>query len=111
MLYILYCCLALFYTAKYHFLDYRNRSLLAYLKDFGVSIEDWCTKLICGSVDFKTVYVGAQQAKAVLVSRLSCERAGTRYNVKGIDDEGNVANFVETEQVEKLVDFSLHLIE
>jgi hypothetical protein len=34
-----------------------------------------------------------------LVSRLSCRRAGTRFNARGIDDEGNVANFVETETV------------
>ncbi len=32
-----------------------------------------------------------------LISRLSCKRAGTRFNARGIDDEGNVANFVETE--------------
>lgn len=32
-----------------------------------------------------------------LISRLSCRRAGTRFNARGIDDDGNVANFVETE--------------
>ncbi|KAH8815390.1 SacI homology domain-containing protein [Xylogone sp. PMI_703] len=32
-----------------------------------------------------------------LISRLSCRRAGTRFNSRGIDDDGNVANFVETE--------------
>ncbi|KAL6872591.1 SacI homology domain-containing protein [Trichoderma longibrachiatum] len=32
-----------------------------------------------------------------LVSRLSCRRAGTRFNARGMDDNGNVANFVETE--------------
>ena len=34
-----------------------------------------------------------------LISRLSCRRAGTRFNSRGIDDDGNVANFVETETV------------
>ena len=34
-----------------------------------------------------------------LISRLSCKRAGTRFNARGIDDDGNVANFVETEMV------------
>lgn len=34
-----------------------------------------------------------------LVSRLSCRRAGTRFNSRGIDDDGNVANFVETETI------------
>ena len=32
-----------------------------------------------------------------LISRLSSQRAGTRFNARGIDDDGNVANFVETE--------------
>lgn len=34
-----------------------------------------------------------------VVSRLSCRRAGTRFNSRGIDDDGNVANFVETETI------------
>ena len=34
-----------------------------------------------------------------LISRLSCRRAGTRFNARGIDDDGNVANFAETETV------------
>ena len=34
-----------------------------------------------------------------VLSRLSCRRAGTRFNSRGIDDDGNVANFVETETV------------
>ncbi|KAJ2903152.1 uncharacterized protein MKZ38_010284 [Zalerion maritima] len=34
-----------------------------------------------------------------VISRLSCMRAGTRFNARGIDDDGNVANFVETETI------------
>lgn len=34
-----------------------------------------------------------------LISRLSCQRAGTRFNARGVDDDGNAANFVETEQL------------
>lgn len=34
-----------------------------------------------------------------VISRLSCKRAGTRFNSRGIDDDGNVANFVETETI------------
>lgn len=32
-----------------------------------------------------------------IVSKQSWKRAGTRFNARGIDDNGNVANFVETE--------------
>ena len=38
-------------------------------------------------------------ANLTLISRLSCRRAGTRFNARGIDDDGNVANFVETETI------------
>lgn len=34
-----------------------------------------------------------------VISRLSSRRAGTRFNSRGIDDDGFVANFVETETV------------
>ncbi|KAJ5802239.1 uncharacterized protein N7503_004689 [Penicillium pulvis] len=34
-----------------------------------------------------------------IVSRQSSRRAGTRFNSRGIDDDGNVANFVETELI------------
>ena len=50
-------------------------------------------------------YVGVQTIPSVIpcrlavVSRLSSSRAGTRFNARGIDDEGNAANFVETETV------------
>lgn len=30
-----------------------------------------------------------------LISRVSWKRAGTRFNTRGIDDDGNTANFVE----------------
>lgn len=40
-----------------------------------------------------------QPSNMTLISRLSCRRAGTRFNARGIDDDGNVANFVETETI------------
>lgn len=35
----------------------------------------------------------------ILVSRRSRDRAGLRYQRRGIDDDANVANFVETETI------------
>ncbi|KDQ13727.1 hypothetical protein BOTBODRAFT_160330 [Botryobasidium botryosum FD-172 SS1] len=34
-----------------------------------------------------------------LISRLGWKRAGTRFNTRGVDDDGNCANFVETETI------------
>ncbi|XP_049868542.1 synaptojanin-1 [Pectinophora gossypiella] len=75
-----------------------NRTLFIHLIRYGIDCEEWLTRAMCGSVEIRTIYVGHRQARAVLVSRLSCERAGTRFNVRGCNDDGNVANFVETEQ-------------
>lgn len=75
-----------------------NRMLHIHLMRFGVNCWHWLLKIMCGSVEIRTVYVGHRQGRAVIISRLSCERAGTRFNVRGVNDDGNVANFVETEQ-------------
>ncbi|KAF8504208.1 DNase I-like protein [Gautieria morchelliformis] len=34
-----------------------------------------------------------------MISRLGWKRAGTRFNTRGVDDDGNCANFVETETI------------
>uniref|UniRef100_T1ITZ6 phosphoinositide 5-phosphatase n=1 Tax=Strigamia maritima TaxID=126957 RepID=T1ITZ6_STRMM len=76
-----------------------NRTLHIHLQRFNVPCNVWLLKILCGSIEIRTVYVGGQQARAAIISRLSCERAGTRFNVRGANDDGHVANFVETEQV------------
>ena len=55
-----------------------NRTLhLLYIRA-GISTSAWLLRIMFGSVEMRTVYVGSKQAKAVLISRLSNERAGTR---------------------------------
>nr|XP_030120647.1 synaptojanin-1 isoform X3 [Taeniopygia guttata] len=76
-----------------------NQSLHLHLKHYGVNCDEWLLRLMCGGVEIRTIYAAHKQAKACLISRLSCERAGTRFNVRGTNDDGHVANFVETEQV------------
>lgn len=39
----------------------------------------------------------------VIMSRRNRYRAGVRMHCRGIDDDGNVANYVETEQVNRLI--------
>jgi hypothetical protein len=34
-----------------------------------------------------------------LISRKDCRRPGRRFLVRGLDEEGNAANFVETEHI------------
>jgi len=42
---------------------------------------------------------GEEDYTIALISRRRYLMAGTRLNSRGIDDEGNAANFVETEQI------------
>ncbi|XP_047125274.1 synaptojanin-1 isoform X1 [Hydra vulgaris] len=76
-----------------------NNSMHNHLKQFNINPQNWFVQMMCGGVEIRTLYIGAKQARACLISRLSGERAGTRFNVRGTNDDGHVANFVETEQL------------
>ncbi|EPQ11852.1 Synaptojanin-2, partial [Myotis brandtii] len=75
-----------------------NQLLHLPLRQHQVSCRDWLLKVICGVVAIRTVYASHKQAKACLISRISCERAGARFLTRGVNDDGHVSNFVETEQ-------------
>ncbi|CAL8096097.1 unnamed protein product [Calicophoron daubneyi] len=74
-----------------------NRGLMTPLLRWGLNPNDWLVSIICGSFDIYTVYCGAEQARVGLVSRVSSLRPGTRFHSRGVNDNGDVANFVETE--------------
>lgn len=69
--------------------------------DFLVQSIDtqWLIPVIQGFISIDESTVDGHEAVLCLISRRSCDRTGTRYNCRGVDDEGNVANFVETEQI------------
>lgn len=52
---------------------------MAHLQRFGVDYSKWVFRTMCGHVEIQTVYAAEKQTKLCLFSRLSCERAGTRY--------------------------------
>ncbi|KJH51038.1 hypothetical protein DICVIV_02799 [Dictyocaulus viviparus] len=88
-----------------------NRSLHFPFERFGINISQWLLKCIVGSVLVRTVYIGHRTGRVALLSRLSCERVGTRFNVRGVNSNGYVANFVETEQVIVLDDKECSLVQ
>ncbi|ANZ77981.1 BA75_05085T0 [Komagataella pastoris] len=57
------------------------------------------TTVIRGFAETFRTRIGHQKCNATIISKQSWKRAGTRYNARGIDDEGYVANFVETELI------------
>ncbi|BHF57749.1 Synaptojanin-1 [Sparganum proliferum] len=75
-----------------------NKGLMAAFSRVGICPTKWLTPIICGQFDVKTVYSGNNQSRLGLVSRISTQHPGTRFNARGVNDDGDVANFVETEQ-------------
>lgn len=61
--------------------------------------ESWVLPVIQGFVQVEQCVIDNECFRLALVSRRSRKRAGTRYKRRGIDDEGYVANYVETEQI------------
>ena len=84
------------------------RSRLARQERHALDESHLLTSAIRGFISTITVPASSSPIRAMqanlpsmltLVSRLSCRRAGTRFNSRGIDDDGYVANFVESETI------------
>ncbi|KAJ3159758.1 Phosphatidylinositide phosphatase SAC1 [Geranomyces michiganensis] len=50
-------------------------------------------------IAIKECTINTTRLTFALISRRSHHRAGTRYHSRGVDDNGNVSNYVETEQL------------
>jgi synaptojanin len=61
--------------------------------------DQFLTTVIRGFAETLNTSVNGRNAKMTIISKQSWKRAGTRFNVRGADDDGNVANFVETEMI------------
>ncbi|KAL6944333.1 hypothetical protein ACO0RG_001069 [Hanseniaspora osmophila] len=61
--------------------------------------QGFLTTVIRGFAETFVSYINELKCSLTVISKQSWKRAGTRYNARGMDDEGNVANFVETEFV------------
>lgn len=59
----------------------------------------WCIVLIHGAVLIHECSINGKLFRWTLLSRRSNKRSGTRFYRRGCDSDGNVANFVETEQL------------
>ena len=90
---------------KHYLKDYMwNAYLMDDLFKFRSNLEPFSQKILEENRFLTTVIRGFARTIRVsgsdtftIISRQSWQRAGTRFNARGIDDKGNVANFVETE--------------
>jgi hypothetical protein len=74
-----------------------NKSLTKDLARIGA--HGFILPVMCGSVEAAHILLQGISFELVLIGRRSRHRAGTRYRARGIGKDGNVANFVETEQL------------
>ncbi|KAJ3215846.1 inositol polyphosphate 5-phosphatase [Dinochytrium kinnereticum] len=102
---------AIFDTADFHFvwnhfllkpvLEFRNDGLRTSQRH---RFDDSRLFLIAmqGFVGAIDLNYGSMFSRVGIISRLSCKRTGTRYNARGIDDDGYVSNFVECQVPQKI---------
>ena len=57
------------------------------------------TPIICGYIGMFNYEISNKQIQIILITRRSQKFAGTRYNTRGINDDGNVANYCESEHI------------
>ena len=66
---------------------------------------------IQGYVGTYDIHIGGEPVVLSLISRLGWKRSGTRFNVRGVDDDGSVANFVETETILRTKDLCFSYVQ
>nr|PVC49502.1 hypothetical protein MACL_00002956 [Theileria orientalis] len=83
----------------------RNRALYEVSKrdfNWGYKISQvlprrWKTVLVQGYVGYRISHLNEEKMETLIIGRRNVKRSGTRYVARGIDEKGNVGNFVETE--------------
>ncbi|KRY30603.1 Nodal modulator 1, partial [Trichinella spiralis] len=70
----------------------------------GFPYEMFAVPMMLGFVEIRDCVVAGNSFKLILISRRSCHRAGVRFHTRGIDSDGNAANFIETEQILEVED-------
>lgn len=61
--------------------------------------QGWFIGLMQGSIRAFQVFLQGRKVEYILLTRRSWIQGGTRYNARGVDTKGHVANFCETEQL------------
>ncbi|KAF9579802.1 hypothetical protein BGW38_003792 [Lunasporangiospora selenospora] len=68
-----------------------------------VQAHGYILPIMQGYVEIEPCVIEEQAFEFILISRRSRERSGLRYQRRGIDENGSAANFVETEQILRIV--------
>ncbi|KAI8971754.1 SacI homology domain-containing protein [Mycotypha africana] len=69
------------------------------LQDFiKQELDEWIIPIMQGTIHIESCQIEGYGFDFALISRRSRERAGMRYQRRGVNEEGQTANYVETEQ-------------
>ncbi|KAG0232267.1 hypothetical protein BGW41_001910 [Actinomortierella wolfii] len=68
-----------------------------------INAEEFILPIMQGFVEIEKCEIEEQAFEFIVISRRSRERSGLRYQRRGIDVDGHAANFVETEQLLRIV--------
>ncbi|CED82637.1 Putative phosphoinositide phosphatase [Phaffia rhodozyma] len=63
------------------------------------AMSQFILPVMYGNFELRQTEIGSQPILLALISRRSRHRSGTRFFTRGIDHDGNTANYVETEQI------------
>lgn len=91
------------FHTDYMWNDFMMEGILSYRENLSerqrriLDNDQFLTTVIRGFAQTQDAHVHGKPCQLTIISKQSWKRAGTRFNVRGVDDDGNVANFVETE--------------
>ena len=102
-----------------------NKALVQEIIDLADTRADgWILPLVHGFIELKECSIDPELLEALgeesklphyyrlcVISRRARARAGTRYKRRGVDEEGKVANYVETEQVVLYHSYALSFVQ
>ncbi|CDR45205.1 CYFA0S17e00144g1_1 [Cyberlindnera fabianii] len=76
-----------------------NNALLRHMHDTFERVYDWFQPIIHGFIDQADVTILNRKIYITVIARRSHHFAGARFLKRGVNNQGNVANEVETEQI------------
>ncbi|ORZ39465.1 SacI homology domain-domain-containing protein [Catenaria anguillulae PL171] len=86
-------------TDRRFFWNHYLQSKLIQLSASYPEVHGFILPVICGYVKIILAELNRKVFQYALITRKRVHRVGTRYHSRGIDDQGHVSNYVETEQV------------
>ncbi|CRG98389.1 inositol-phosphate phosphatase, putative [Plasmodium relictum] len=79
-----------------------NYQMIKKMKNKSKIDDNWFCSLIQGYISYTSIEINKKCLELLLISRRSAVLGGTRFNKRGINDDGYVANYVETEQIVRI---------